>query len=359
MRRRRAPVRDARRGSVAAAAIVLVALCAATAAGAVIANSGATREAETYLARERAFQAAESGLDWGITQIRILGGVIPATPEDTRTVDRAARFTVRYLAGTANASDDDDDGAVDEADEGAFSAIVSTGASGGVERTIQVLVKKGGTLPGFPGAVIVANDLPIVDLFSGGEHTLDGALDTSRTAAFGIASLAPVTSLVTEIGANAADQISGTGSLPSAGQVVAPDLVALLGDATTAATLLLEEGTYTGGEFGTTDPGGAKVVVGTGDVHLSGGTTGAGILAIDGDLTISGGFEWTGLVLVTGRLTLTGGGGGTRVVGAILVGDELRVTGTVDLAYSTDAVAFAASALSPPRIVAWRETGKP
>lgn len=363
--RRRPPHRDGRRGSVAAAAIVLVALCAATAAGAVLANTGATREAETYLARERAFQAAESGLDWGITQLRILGGTLPGTLDDARSVGPAASFRLRYVAGDANGADDDDDGDVDESDEASFTVLQSTGVSNDVERTVQVLVKKGGTLPGFPGAIIVANDLPTVDLsgnsftISGAEHLLDGSLDTSRSAAYGIASLAPVTTLVTELGARAADQISGAGSLPSAGQTTAPDITTLLTDAVSSATLLLDEGTYTQGEFGSTSPGGARVVVGHGEIHLSGGTTGAGILAIDGDLDISGGLEWTGLILVTGRLNLTGGGGGTRVVGAILVGDEVRITGTVDIAYSTDAVAFAASALSPPRIVAWRETGSP
>jgi hypothetical protein len=131
--------------------------------------------------------------------------------------------------------------------------------------------------------------------------------------------------------------------------------------------MTLAPGTYSNRDFGTPAPGGVECVSVAGDLHLSGHITGAGILVVDGDLTISGGFTWVGIVLVRGRVTLTGGGNTKKIVGSIIVGEEigtgdggdLTINGTIDILYSTDAVTLATQTLIIPSMLMWRQTGNP
>ena len=60
-----------------------------------------------------------------------------------------------------------------------------------------------------------------------------------------------------------------------------------------------------------------------GSVHLTSGTSGAGILIVDGDLTLDGGMNWYGLILVRGQVTFTGGAGGSNTGGVNLYGSIL------------------------------------
>ncbi len=65
-----------------------------------------------------------------------------------------------------------------------------------------------------------------------------------------------------------------------------------------------------------------------GSVHLTSGTSGAGILIVDGDLTLDGGLNWYGLILVRGQVTFTGGAGGSNtgnvnLYGSILAGEDV------------------------------------
>ena len=89
---------------------------------------------------------------------------------------------------------------------------------------------------------------------------------------------------------------------------------------------------------------------------------------VDGDLRISGNFSWVGIVIVRGRATMVGGGSEKRVIGTLVVGEEVNsefsstsvsVSGTVDLLYSSDAIALASNALRIPIVAAWREVANP
>jgi hypothetical protein len=65
-----------------------------------------------------------------------------------------------------------------------------------------------------------------------------------------------------------------------------------------------------------------------GSVHLTSGTSGAGVLIVDGDLTLDGGLNWYGLILVRGQVTFTGGAGGSNtgnvnLYGSILAGEDV------------------------------------
>lgn len=361
----RSPAARAQRGSATVVCLFLVIVCAAISAAALVSNVGATREAETLLARERAFQAAEAGMDWAMTRLRISHGALPDVLVEDGTLNASANYRIRYAAGDEDGLDQNGDGDVDDADESGFSTLTVTGSSNGVRRTLQCVLRRSAEVPEFPGTALLNTDAPLLDLngnafvLGGAEHLIDGSVDASRPARYAVTSLAPVLTLATQIASNRVDQVTGTGALPSVGQTVRVDLPALVEQSIAAATILLESGTHSSGSYGTPTEDGIAVVACDGDLHLSGGAGGAGVLAVEGDLDVSGGFEWVGLIFVTGRVNMTGGGSGTRLIGAIVVGEELRTTGTVDLLYSSDAVGLASLGLAVPAVLTWRETGNP
>lgn len=92
-------------------------------------------------------------------------------------------------------------------------------------------------------------------------------------------------------------------------------------------------------------------------LHISGGR-GQGILLVDGDLELSGGFEFYGPVIVRGALKTTGTGG--KINGAIMVANlnlaKNTILGDATIRYSTCAIEKAlAAAASPRRLIerAW------
>ncbi|MGI9140263.1 MAG: hypothetical protein ACR2GJ_04035 [Gemmatimonadaceae bacterium] len=95
---------------------------------------------------------------------------------------------------------------------------------------------------------------------------------------------------------------------------------------------------------------------GTGGVLKLSGNKGQGILLVDGDLEISGGFEFYGPVIVRGRLKSTGTGG--KLNGAVMAAnvqlDETIVTGNSTITYSSCAVEKAIAASANPRRMAER-----
>lgn len=76
------------------------------------------------------------------------------------------------------------------------------------------------------------------------------------------------------------------------------------------------------------------------DVKLAGGTSGCGLLLIDGDLEVNGGFSWYGMVIVSGSVTYLGGGD-KNITGAVIAGgsvDADLVGGNANIVYCSDAV---------------------
>lgn len=364
-------VRD--RGGALVAALVLVVVCAALAGSTILTNLSRQKEATSEVHRERCFAMAEAGLDWGISQVRQAGTSLPGAP-GTGSVADCGDWRVTYTSGASNSRDDDGDGTVDESGEGVYTVVTARGRSGPYQRTLEVLLFRPLATLGFDGATQFNVDAPILNLngnafrISGAEHLIDGSLDASRPAKYGIASPATTNVIVNQIPANRRANVTGLGGAPSVGQVPAIDLDAIADQATRAASVILTPGTHTGGAWGTPAPGGTTVLYCDGDLHLSGGSTGAGILVVDGDLRISGSLEWVGIIIVRGRATMVGGGGGKRLIGTLVVGEEVEstidstevtISGTVDLFYSSDAIGLATQALSVPLVAAWREVGTP
>jgi hypothetical protein len=360
------------RGFGFVAILVAITTCGAVALGIVLTNSGRLSEAETELAGQRAFQIAEAGADWGLSQVRIRNGNAPTTVE-TRSIAGAGSFTVRYGQGDSNRFDDDADGAVDEPDERGYVTVRSTGTAGRTSRTVQIVLKSAISFPDFQSAVQLNVTAPILDvngnafLISGQEHRIDGSIDATRPAKYAVTSPAPKADLIAQVGSKIASQLVGIGSLPSIGTCSPMDLDGLIDQANGAATVRVKPGNQAGIVLGAPAAGSTVIAHCAGDLKLTGNGSGAGILAVDGDLDMSGGFVWVGLVLVRGRVRMTGGGNGDRVIGGIGVVEEATAvtgatfgtSGGVQLLYSSDAIRLAAQQFSAMTIASWREVANP
>jgi len=100
----------------------------------------------------------------------------------------------------------------------------------------------------------------------------------------------------------------------------------------------------------------------TGNVNFHGTTTGAGVLIVDGDLEISGRFTFAGVILVRGNVSFKGGGGYKELYGALLVWgedaagpkDDLEVSGTVQISYSSEGLDIASTS-GGARIHFWKQ----
>lgn len=330
------------RGSSLVVVLTVVMVCSGIAASVMLPALSRSRKAQADLAEERAFQVAEAGIDWAIAETRKRGGALPSTPTETGTPSSLGTFTITYTSAQANGIDDDGDSAVDEADEANFIALRSVGSSGGADRAIQVLLRRAVQMPSLEGAVQINVETPIVDFrgnafrISGNEHDLGGNPDLAATPSAGIASPAVPGDIIAQIPANRHGNITGSGGSPSVEQVPAMDLALLVQQAASAATVVLGPGNHSG-TFGTPGAGTTEIVYAPQDITFTGGGGGAGVLVVDGDLEINGGFEWVGIVLVRGNVNMRGGGGGKRIIGGLVVGEDINgsnsveVNGTVDV----------------------------
>jgi len=359
-------------GSAIALLLVMVVICGGVAAAALVTNSATHREAGTEFEAERAFQLAESGADWAVTQVRITRSTAPLA-DYSQTVPGTGSFTVRYTQGDANGLDDNGDGVVDDAAEADYATMRSTGTAGQVSRTIQVVIKKAIITPAFDAPLQFTIDSPVLDfsgnsyLIDGNEHLLDGTLDPARPPKYGIASSGATTDLAVQLPAKAAKTIIGLGLSPSLGSSTTLDLTAVIAAARAGATLEVTNATQNNLSLGTPTAGDTVFAYCPGDLHLSGSGSGAGVLVVDGDLDITGGFTWTGVIVVRGQLTMAGGGG-KKVIGAVAVGSDISANtmtkggglkGSLEISYSTDAIALATANFSVMTFQAWREVANP
>lgn len=369
------PIRNrGQQGSIIVPVLVVIVICGGLAGAVITTNFAANQEARSLLANERSFQLAEAGADWTIAEVRRLGGKLPAEPVQTVAAHSTGDFVIRVVRGNTNGIDDDADGTVDNDEEESLVRILSTGRADGARRTLEVVLREAVEVPTFSGSIGLNVDAPLLDLkgnafiLDGREHFISGILDPDRPGIAGITSPAPEQDLIDQIDPKNYDQILGKDLEPSVEQADAIDLNRLVEQAKNTAEYILAPGTHSGLNLGTPTKEGVTVAYCNGDLHLSGGTGGAGLLSVDGDLTISGSFEWVGIVFVRGRVRMVGGGGEKRVIGAMVAGEEVMssvsttevtVTGTVDILYSTDAINLAIQRLSVLSLVSWQEVGNP
>ncbi len=92
------------------------------------------------------------------------------------------------------------------------------------------------------------------------------------------------------------------------------------------------------------------------NIKLSGGVTGCGILLVDGDLDMNGGFSWHGMVIVTGSV-LFRGGGDKNITGALIAGGSVAtdiIGGNSNIVYCSSAI-NAQTENHPLLILNWKE----
>jgi hypothetical protein len=104
----------------------------------------------------------------------------------------------------------------------------------------------------------------------------------------------------------------------------------------------------------------AQIAHAKGNLHLSGSSKGCGVLVVDGNLEVTGNFDFAGLIFVTGSVTFRGGG--NKVVrGAIFTpgnvkGEDIEISGGIDIAYSSEAVATVEKQLSVGvELISWTQ----
>jgi hypothetical protein len=366
------------RGSALMGVFVIVIVCGALALSVLLPNLARHREAKAAVERERAFQLAEAGIDFGIAEMRKSGGILPTTPTETGTPGNgtSGSFTLTYTAGNANGVDDDGDGIDDDADEAEMVQLVSTGRFNDTERTIRMMMRRSVSVPTIAASIQFNVEFPIIDVngnsffVSGFEHDLLGTKDTSLTPSHGLAAPTDPVNLEVQIPSNRTDQIEGAGGTPSITYVDAIDLDTLVEQAKSAATHSLSASSaYSQLSLGAPTPGGVVVAVCEGDLHLSGVAEGFGILVVDGDMKCSGELLWTGIILIRGRAIMTGGGTTKRLIGAMIVGEEViggiddtqtvKLGGTVDMLYSSEAIELAQQRLAMMTVLSWQEVASP
>jgi len=104
----------------------------------------------------------------------------------------------------------------------------------------------------------------------------------------------------------------------------------------------------------------AQIAHAKGNLHLSGSSKGCGVLVVDGNLEVTGNFDFAGLIFVTGSVTFRGGG--NKVVrGALFTpgnvnGEDVEISGGIDIAYSSEAIATVEKQLSVGvELISWTQ----
>jgi hypothetical protein len=217
-------------------------------------------------------------------------------------------------------------------------------------------------LPPIPGSVYTEGAMNFngnAFYIDGHDYTPSAPYDTipGATPLPGIATPNDPNAIESQLNGQQADNVQGTGSDPS----VEPSPVNLDLPALAAAWGQMADITRPGPQnnpstagWGTI--GNLKIVRITGDLHISGGATGAGVLVVDGDFTLSGTFNWSGVVLVLGDCSVVGGGTAKQIVGSLMIQGTLTGTttmnGNIKLLYSS-AMISQLNALSAYEISSW------
>jgi len=145
--------------------------------------------------------------------------------------------------------------------------------------------------------------------------------------------------LIDQVSTSYYDQIIGAGDVPSIGEVPATDFDSLFEAFKASRTQIIAPGTYDEAKWGDYATNDLQVTYCSGDLHMSGQASGAGVLVVDGMLDISGQFEFKGVVISRGDVSLSGGGQGIHIWGSLILGSKLTtlgMSGNADIVYSSN-----------------------
>lgn len=366
--------------------VVMVAL--AGLAGALITlGADTTVREDASRGRARALVNAESGVDRALAQLLEDGDNLDPIEEQYDDGD-SIKYRVTLTQLGDDGIDNDGNGKVDEAEEDQLVMLDSVGAlnvtdfdkngdpvtHGGSYYTKRIRAVGRQELPdafAFPYAVYLGDPFAVINLngnaffIDGHDYTADGKL-TTQPAMPGIATTGTTTNIVNQLSKQQKDNVEGKNGYPSVFNTTKVDLAAIIKQYKASADVKLSGtqvytnnlGDYEKGDFPITYFSG-------GTLKISGGGHGAGLLLVDGNLEITGGWEYRGIVVATGQVIFKGGGGGKRLIGTCLVGgdiveskqsnDDLEITGTVDVLYSSTVQSQVAASLGTFTIINWQE----
>jgi hypothetical protein len=318
------------------------------------------------IAQEKAFMAAESGLDEGLH--RINNGTLVLNEKLTGEVG-AVPYAVEFANLKTDELDNDGDDEIDEEDEDVIQ-MRSTGVYQSSRRTIVAYLKRVPVELGFtpnaavslqnPGLTIQLDGSPRID---GHDTNVDGTAGPGPDEA-GLAITDPGTTadLLGELTGGEPNKVDGDGGTPSLDVAAAFDFAELVTQIRKNANLVLTEPLYSTFDFGDGTNGDTTIAVREGDLMFDGISTGAGILLVTGNLEIAGTFRYDGLVIVLGDIINSSGT--ASIYGAIAqgpAGTRVELQGNSRLYYSSEAVelaedAYRLAAGGPYYMTGWQET---
>jgi hypothetical protein len=315
--------------------------------------------------RDKALLLAETGVD------RLLGTVTlgPVVSGRLEADFGGGTFEVAYTRGDHDDLNNDGDDATDEPDEKDFYLVRSTGRIGSSVNSIETVLRRNIVQLNVQAAIQITDPHPEVRLngnafnISGNDKNIDGT-DGPASAVPGIGTAGTAEEVSGQINPSRWDRITGSGGTPSISHVEGFDPHNFAEQIEQVATQhLTNPGTYTG-SLGDASANDFRITYVEGDIHISGGSTGAGIMVVDGDLTITGGWEFVGYLLVLGKVRFGGGGSGIRLYGGVVVSEEveqlgdpegeLEIAGTIDVYYSSEGLTMAMNAFTKYSMVLWR-----
>ena len=380
---------DQERGSVLVFLLVLIIPLIGLSAAMISSGSRQVTEREASRGRKLAMLNAESGIDHALAQL-----LSSPTQFDSIEVAYGNGESLKYYVELEDLGsddlDNDSDGLVDEDDEAPLRRLVSRGAINVADfaadgspiptapkhytKEIRAFGKTFTGLPMFPWAVYLGDPNAEIQfngnsfIIDGHDHDLDGNTLTDSPE-LGIATTGFAEDIVDQLGFNQSDNVIGDGGDPSVGNVDTVDIQKYIDDYKSGANITFSGGSTYNGSLGSLESG-YVTTHSDGDLQLSNGSTGAGLLLVEGNLEISGSFDYTGVIIVTGQVVFRGGGDHKRVVGTLLVGgdvideslsggissnEDLELSGTVDILYSSEAQQNVGEAVSTMTIFGWQE----
>lgn len=378
--------RRSREGGNVFVLIVLMLVPLATLAGSAITlGSRESSEHNAQRGRSLALVHAESGLDRALAQLIDDSDAL----DDLQVAEGegdGVRAHVEFEELGADGIDNDGDGAVDESDEDRMIRVTSMGcvnvddvdgdgnpqAQAGVEsyvKRVRAIATKGAGLPSFPFAVYLGDPNAEIDMngnsffIDGNDYLADLGAGPGTTVP-GIATTGDTEDIKDQLSAMQFDNVQGDGTDPSISNTAPVDLQEIIDEYKSAADVKFTTSTHYTGDLGDYDAGDFKVTHSLGNLRISGGSQGAGLLLVEGNLEITGGWEYRGVVIVTGQVIFRGGGGGKRVLGTLLVGgdvmegghdEDLEVSGTVDILYSSTIQSEVSSSVATFTMNGWQE----
>ncbi len=336
------------------------------------------KSTETSVALAQARDVAASGAQDALAQLAV-------NPNYRGSYQLSLAGPVAQVSVTAwdkDLVDNDGNGMVDDAGEAPFIGIVSSG-------TTNVAFDKYGLeidratrhARSFTEAVVQKVDLivpinqaayiddPLASFkFSGTAFLINGNdtnLDNTpgpQAAVAGIGTPGDPNDIVNQLSKAQEKCVIGKGGAPSVLGVADIDMTAQIAAMTALATMTWNgpDDSY-GGDIGDRTNMIPVVAHAKGNLNLNGNTNGCGILIVDGDLTINGSFDYAGFIYVSGAVTFNGGGGNKDLHGALLTlgavkGTDVRINGTVQIQYSSQALSIVTSQISGGvTLVSWMQ----